>query len=95
VVDIFEFAIPNINLIHEDKITKWCGEDNINDFQGSLHPLIPEIMKLYFGTEPPLSIEKVEQDSKKVFWEDRTRAKQTRPVDELDSEIINGGQVVN
>jgi hypothetical protein len=94
VVDIFEFKVPNVDLIQEDQTTRWCGNENMNQFEGQLHPLVPEIMKLYFEIVPSVSVEKVEDDSKKVFSKEPERVKETKPVDEMNSQILNGGSIV-
>lgn len=92
VIDVYELTISNLSVIPEDERTRWCSQETIRDFQGPLHPLVPEIIKLYFGIKPGISTEQVEEQveeqSKRVFKDDPLRKTETKPADELAEQQV-------
>jgi hypothetical protein len=88
VIDIYEIAIKDCPIIPEDEHTKWCGENDLETLKPWLHPLVPDIIHLYFGVRPSVSSEQVEKDSRRIFQEEPERANQIKPVDELQKEGI-------
>src|SRR5262249_18469042 len=42
VIDIYELRIKNVDVIQVDDRTRWCGQEDLVEFKGWLHPLIPD-----------------------------------------------------